>query len=124
MIPLIFGAFGDINEDADKIIRRLAREAASGDDGMTISPLVNTDRKGGAYPIMLQQFRRIIGVGIVRGQEKHKLARLHYVRETAAEAAAVCKSHHSDNRWKPSQNGRASWYSQHVPEGYGGIWNF
>ena len=25
----------------------------------------------------------------------------------------------SDNRWKPSQNGRASWYSQHVPEGYG-----
>ena len=119
VIPLIFGAFGDINEDADKIIRRLAREAASGDDGMTISPLVNTDRKGGAYPIMLQQFRRIVGVGIVRGQAKHKLARLHYVRETAAEAAAVCKSHHSDNRWKPSQNGRASWYSQHVPEGYG-----
>ena len=116
VIPLIFGAFGDINEDADKIIRRLAREAASGDDGMTISPLVNTDRKGGAYPIMLQQFRRIIGVGIVRGQAKHKLARLHYVRETAAEAAAadVCKTHHSDNKWKPSQNGRAS-----VPEGYG-----
>ena len=97
----------------------MAREAASGDDGMTTSPLVNTDRKGGAYAIMLQQFRRVIGVGIVRGQAKHKLARLHYVRETAAEAADVCKTHHSDNRWKPSQNGRASWYSQHVPEGYG-----
>ena len=119
VIPLCFGAFGETNEDLDKIIRRLAREAASGDDGMTISPLVNTDRKGGAYAIMLQQFRRAIGVGIVRGQAKHKLARLHYVRETAAEAADVCKQNHSDNRWKPSQNGRASWYSQHVPEGYG-----
>ena len=68
---------------------------------------------------MLQQFRRAIRVGIVWGQAKHKLARLHYVRETAAEAADVCETHHSDNRWKPSQNGRASWYSQHVPEGYG-----
>jgi hypothetical protein len=56
---------------------------------MTISPLVNTDRKGGAYAIMLQQFRRAIGVGIVWGQAKHKLARLHYVRETAAEAALM-----------------------------------
>ena len=87
----------------------MAREAASGDDGMTISPLVNTaDRKGGAYAIMLQQFRRAIGVGIVRGQAKQKLARLHYVRETAAEAADVCRTHHSDNRWKSSQNGRAT----------------
>jgi hypothetical protein len=37
VIPLCFGAFGETNEDLDKIIRRLAREAASGDDGMTIT---------------------------------------------------------------------------------------
>ena len=86
---------------------------------MTISPLINTDRKGGAFPIMLQQFKRAIGVAIVRGNAKHKLGRLHYVRATPEEAAAVCRAHHSDNRWKPSQNGRASWYSDHVPEGYG-----
>ena len=42
---------------------------------------------------MLQQFRRAIGVGIVGGQAKHKLARLHYVRETAAKAADVCRTH-------------------------------
>jgi len=46
---------------------RLAQEAASSDHGATISPLVNTDRKGGAFPIMLQQFRRAIGVAIVWG---------------------------------------------------------
>jgi hypothetical protein len=55
IIPL-FGAFGEVNEDLDKVIQCLAREAASTDKGLTISPLVNTDRKGGAYCIMLQQF--------------------------------------------------------------------
>jgi len=30
-------------------------------DGLTISPLINTDRKGGAFRIMHQQFRRAIG---------------------------------------------------------------
>ena len=47
---------------------------------MTVSPLINSDRKGGALPIMLQQFRRAIGVAIIQGQANHKLARLHYVR--------------------------------------------
>ena len=64
---------------------------------MTISPLINTDRKGGAFPIMLQQFKRAIGVAIVRGQAKHKLGRLHYVRATAAEASAAARAHHSEN---------------------------
>ena len=97
----------------------LAIEAASGDDEMTISPLVNTDRKGEAFLIMLQQFRRAIGVAFVQGNAKLKLGWLHDVRATAEEAAAACKCHHSNNRWKPSQNGRASWYNQHTPEGYG-----
>ena len=56
VIPLCAGWFGEINEDFDKIIYTLAREAASGENGMTVSPLINTDRKGGAFPIMLQQF--------------------------------------------------------------------
>ena len=116
VIPICCGAFGEINEDFNKTIKTLAREAASGEDGATISPLVNTDRKGGAHVIMLQQFRRAIGVAIARGNAKLKLGRLHYVRATAAEAAAACRAHHSDNRWKPSQNGRASWFSEHVPE--------
>ena len=119
VIPICAGWFGEINEDFNKTIKVLAREAASGEDGASISPLVNTDRKGGALAIMLQQFRRAIGVSIARENAKLKLSRLHYVRATATEAADACKAHHSDNRWRPSQNGRASWFSEHVPEGYG-----
>ena len=96
VIPLCAGWFGEINEDFEKVILTMAREAAAGEDGMTVSPLVNTDRKGGAFPIMLQQFKRAIGVAIVRGNANHKLGRMHYVRGTAEEAAYTCRSTHSD----------------------------
>ena len=86
IIPLCFGAFGEVNEDLDKVIQCLAREAASSDEGLTISPLVNTDRKGGAYRIMLQQFRRAIAVTAANGHSQHILQRLHYVRGTEQEA--------------------------------------
>ncbi len=84
-----------------------AREAAAGDDDMWISPLVNLDRKGGAYQIMLQQFRRAIWVAIVRGNAKHKLGRLHYVCKSIEEAADASTAHHSTNKWNPSHNGHA-----------------
>lgn len=119
VIPITAGWFGEIGKDFATIIKTIAREAASGECGMTISPLINSDRKGGAFPIMLQQFRRAIGVAIIRGQANHKLARLHYVRATREEAAATCRANHSNNKWKPGQSSRASWFSEHIPEGYG-----
>ena len=57
---------GDIRNGYNEISRKAAR-----DHGLRISQLVNTDRKGGAFPIMLQQFRRAIGVAIVRGNARH-----------------------------------------------------
>ncbi|EJK52747.1 hypothetical protein THAOC_27949, partial [Thalassiosira oceanica] len=42
------GWSGEINEDFERVIKRLARAAAAaGDHGLKISPLVNNDRKGG-----------------------------------------------------------------------------
>ena len=105
MIPLCAGWFGEINEDFEKVIGTLAREAAAGEDGMAVSPLVNTDRKGGALPIMMQQFKRAIGVAIVRGNANHKLGRIHYVRGSKEEAAYTCNCNHSDYRYKPSGRG-------------------
>ena len=47
VIPICSGWFGEIGQDFEKIIQRLAREAAAGGYGLTMSPLVvNTDRKG------------------------------------------------------------------------------
>jgi len=52
-------------------------------------------------------FYGMIGVRIARGDAEHKMARLHYVRATAKEAKATCRSHHSDNKWKPG--GSSNW---------------
>ena len=79
------------------------QEAAAGMNGMSVCPLVNTNRKGGVFPIMLQQFRRAVGVVIVRGNTNHKPGRLHYVRGTAEEAAHICKTNHRNYCYKPSQ---------------------
>ena len=109
---------GEVNKDFEKVLKTLARLAAAGEDGMSISPLRNTDRKGGAFIIMLQQFRRALGVMVVRGMANHKLSRLHYVRATAEEAKFTAEANHSNNRWKAGQQRSSSWYSSHTPEGY------
>ena len=67
---------------------------------------------------MLQQFRRAIGVDIVRGTTHHKLGRLHYMQGTAEEVAHAYKRNHSNYHYKPSQRGCSSWYLAHTPEEY------
>ena len=93
MIPICAGWFGEIDEDFNKTIKILAPEAAVGEDGiMSVCPLVNADRNGGAFPILFQQFRRVIWMTIVRRNSKHRLRRLHYMRGTAEEAANTCRT--------------------------------
>jgi hypothetical protein len=67
---------------------------------------------------MLQQFRRAIAVTAANGHSQHILQLLHYVRGTEQEARDACRSHHSDNRWRPYQCGGYSWFNSHVSEGY------
>ena len=57
--------FCEINGDFERTIKILARKAAAREDSMSVCPLVNTDRMGGAFPIVLQQFRRAIGVAVI-----------------------------------------------------------
>jgi hypothetical protein len=76
------------------MLRTLAKLAAAGEDGMSISPLRNLDKKSGAFAIMLSQFRRALGVTIVRDMANHKLSRLHYVRATAKDARNTAEANH------------------------------
>ena len=78
----------------------------------------DTDRKGGAFPIMLQQFRRAIGVAIVRGNAELRRGRLHYVRPTKEEAYHAADSHHSSNKWKWTGSGKSGWFKGNNDDGY------
>ena len=86
VFPIIIGAFGEVNEDANKLIKKLARLTAKTDFGKSMSPLVSHSRKGGAFPIMQSQFRRALGCMIARGQAQHLLKRRHYARPSARES--------------------------------------
>ncbi len=118
VIPLWLDGYGEINEDFDTVLQQLVQEVAAGHDGLTISPLVNTDKKSGAYQIMLQQSRQAIAVTAANRHDSHILGQLHYVCATAKEAYDTCRSQHSDNRWTPNQQGWSSWFNAHTSEGY------
>ena len=124
VIPLIVGAFGDVNTDFENMLRTLAKLAAAGEEGMSISPLRNLDKKGGAFVIMNHQFRRALGVSIVRDMANHKLSRLHYVRATAEDAKYTAEANHSDKRGWNYGSGRSGWYSKHTPGGYANFEQF
>ena len=107
------------------MLRTLAKLAAAGEEGMSISPLRNLDKKGGAFVIMNHQFRRALGVSIVRDMANHKLSRLHYVRATAEDAKYTAEANHSDKRgWNYGNGGRSGWYSKHTPGGYANFEQF
>ena len=120
MVPLVAGPNGQINEDFSKCIATWAGHAAANKTGLAVSPLGNTDKKGGAFPILLQQFRRAISVTVVRGMAEHKLRRIHYLRPSREAAKHAAESNHSKNRYKPSERGRAGLMVQ--AEHPRGIW--
>ncbi|EJK59774.1 hypothetical protein THAOC_19965, partial [Thalassiosira oceanica] len=51
VFPIVVGAFGEVNEDASKLITKLVRLTAKTDFGKSMSPLVIHNRKGGAFPM-------------------------------------------------------------------------
>ena len=95
----------------------MAKEAAASDFERTRSPLVNTEKKGGAFPMLLQQFRRAIAVNIVRGNASLKMTRLHYVRGSPEEAKDTHQANMSKNKYRPGKR-NYSWYSEHMAPGY------
>ena len=85
VVPLVVGAFGEVNKDLEKMLRTLASKACSCRRRwyVSISPLRNLDKKGGVFAIMLSQFRRALGDTFCERTANHKLSRLHFVRATA-----------------------------------------
>ena len=50
-----------------------------------ISPLINTEKKGSAFLMLLQQyFRKAVAIKNMRGNAMLKMSRLHYVRGRGA----------------------------------------
>jgi hypothetical protein len=67
---------------------------------------------------MLQQFRQAIAVTAADKHGSHILSQLHNLHATAKEAHDTSRSHHSDNRWTPKQQGWSNWFNGHTSKEY------
>lgn len=79
VIPLVTGWFEEINEGLNELITKLARITANRPQAIGMSPLDNSDRNGGAFPIVLQRFRRGLACVIARGNAQHIQSRIHFL---------------------------------------------
>ena len=101
IIPLVIGAYGEINEEFHDLLKVCARMAVARGDAVYNSPIFESEVKGGAYSITLHLYHRAIAGEIARGLSMHKRSRLHFVRGTKEEAARVAeeaKNHFESGR--------------------------
>ena len=118
VIPLVTGWFGETNGQLDQLLIKLAKITANGPQAIGMSPLDNSDRNGGAFPIILQRMRRGLACVIARGNARHIQSRIHFLRRNKTEAHNIWKAHKRENRWRPGQYGRHSAFCGPTASGY------
>ena len=125
VIPLVVGAFGESSTGLLKLVKMWARHAASGDLGAAILPLADTDRKGGAFPIMHQQFLRC-DWGHDCDRQCSAQTKQDPLPPTDKTRGSSGSEHTNHSRYRSNnftQRG-AQWYQRHAHEGYGGFQQF
>ena len=118
VIPLVAGAFGEINEEFDGVLKLCATMAVARGDAIFNSPVFETDVKGGAASVTLRVYRRAVAATLARGRSLHKRSRLHFVRGSREEAANVAREakEHFHSSGQPSGFGFSA---RHAPREYG-----
>jgi hypothetical protein len=115
-IPLVFGAFGEVNTEFLKFLKTSALAAASTEDGLATSPVKSMHDSRGAYPLILHKFRQVMGVTISRANAQLRLRRLHYIRPSKQAAALAAKRHMKGQTWTAS--GSSSWFARNERHQY------
>ena len=110
VVPLCAGPCVEINKDFNKTIRSLVRYAESKKVGNEISSLASSNRRGGSFSIILEQFRQVVTTAIAWRNTRIKHSQIYYVQRTveAKETDNIAKSNHSDNRYNTNL-GRGAW---------------
>ena len=124
--PLVFGQFGETNEETRDLIRLCARYAAAREENADMSPISNSMRNGTTLQVVHSQFRRAIGVIATRTVAQTRLRRIAFIRSSKAEAASAARpeSHnhyddHSSQHWFRNNDSREhfgdfyAYHSQH-----------
>ena len=98
VIPLVSGAFAEVNVEAQRLIVKCAKHAAALEDNSDITPEEISSAKGSAYNLLLSQFRRGIGCLGMKVAVEEKLRRIMLIRSNKQEANAAAHNGTSNHR--------------------------
>jgi len=110
VIPLVSGAFAEVNVEAQRLIVKCAQHAAALEDNSDITPEEVSSAKGSAYNLLLSQFRRGIGCLGMKVAVEEKLRRIMLIRSNKREANAAAHNGTSNHRRCFNKN-TPRWYS-------------
>jgi hypothetical protein len=89
VLPLVSGAFAEVNAEAKRLVEKCARHAAALEENSDITPEEACYAKGSAYNLLLSQFRRAIGCLGMKAAVEEKLRRIMLIRSNKREANAA-----------------------------------
>ena len=78
VLPLVSGAFAEVNAEAKRLVEKCARHAAALEENSDITPKEARSAKGSAYNLLLSQFRRAIGCLGMKVAVEEKLRRANH----------------------------------------------
>jgi hypothetical protein len=107
VIPLVAGAFGELNEEFDDVLKVCAKMVVARGDAVYNSPVFETDVKGGAVAVTLWVYRLAVTAVLARARSLHRRSHLHFVRGSRGEAANVARE------------AKEQYRSSGQPQGYG-----
>ena len=115
VMPIVCGAFGEMNLHTHRLVTKCARHAAASRDNSDITPEEVSSAKGSPYNLILSQFRRSLGCLAMRAAADEKLRKVMLIRSSKAEANEAAHNAASNHRRK--YNPRSlGWYDnfQHM----------
>ena len=98
VLPLVSGAFAEVNAVAKRLVEKCARHAAALEENSDITPEEARSAKGSAYTLLLSQFLRAIRCLGMKVAVEEKLRRIMLIRSNKREANAAAHNGASNHR--------------------------
>ena len=114
-MPIICGAFGEMNKETHKLIIKCAKHATAHRDNSDITPEEVSAAKGSPYSLILSQFRRAFGCLAMRTAADEKLRKIMLIRSSRYEANQA--AHNATSNHRSKFNSRSpGWYDNFCNE--------
>ena len=99
-MPVVCGAFGEMNKDTHVLIIKCAKHPAAHRDNLDITPEEVASTKGSSYSLIFSQFRRAFGCLAMRVAADEKLRKIMLIRSSRFEENQAAQNSTSNHRSK------------------------